>query len=140
MEDYYPGSRKTRKKWEDENRPVPDESTEVNWADSLPKPKTYLLNSQPVEFYPLGAVATALNRKPVTVRKWETEGIIPRSPYIMPSHDPRGQRRLYTKQQIEALRRIAEEEGILSPSEGGKWKPIEQTQFRKKALTAFREQ
>jgi hypothetical protein len=97
-----------------------------------------LVNGQPQELYPLGAVARALNRQPVTVRKWESEGVIPRSPFILPSRDPRGQRRLYSKEHIMALRRAADEEGLLTPSANGKWKSIEETNFRERALKVFR--
>lgn len=139
MEDFYPGSKKTRKIYDgsDPDMPVlPEPAQELD----LGRSKNYLVGNKVVELFPIGAVARALNRKPVTVRKWETEGIIPNSPYMMKSHDTRGQRRLYSRQQIETLRAVAEEEGVLNPSAGGKWKPIEQTQFREKALKAFKAQ
>lgn len=96
-----------------------------------------MVNNQPLALYRIGSVAIALNRKSVTIRKWETEGIIPVSPYKMPSHDSRGQRRLYSKAQIEALRQLAYEEGILYPNEGGKWRHIETTQFKARAAKIF---
>lgn len=137
MEQYYPGSKKTRKVYDDSGpEPVAETEEELD----LGRSKNYLVGNKVVELFPIGAVARALNRKPVTVRKWESEGVIPNSPFMMRSHDTRGQRRLYSREQIEALRKIAAEEGVLNPSAGGKWKPIEQTQFRTKALKAFREQ
>jgi hypothetical protein len=134
MEDFYPGSKRTRKQYSDE--PLPPISDEEKL--DLGRSKKYLVGNEIVELYPIGAIAAALNRKPVTVRKWETEGVIPVSPFMMKSHDARGQRRLYSREQIEALRKVAAEEGVLEPSAGGKWKPIEQTNFREKALKAFK--
>ena len=134
METYYPGSSKKKKQYDD----MPPPEVQPEQELELGKSKIFLVNGQPTELYPLGALAAALNRKPVTVRKWENEGIIPNSPYMMSSHDVRGQRRLYTKQQIETLRAIAKEEGVLEPNANGKWKSIESTDFRAKAVKAFR--
>src|SRR6266478_1568793 len=132
---YYPNSSRKKRHYEESlpQAPVKDEE-----GIDLGKPRMFLVNGQPQELYPVGALARALNRKPVTVRKWESEGIIPRSPFLMPSHDPRGQRRLYTRQQVDDLRRIAQEEGILEPSPGGKWRSVEKTAFKEKALKVFR--
>jgi hypothetical protein len=135
MTEFYPGSRKQRKSYEEPEKLVPQDEAE---DFDLGKPKIFLVNGQPAELFTLGVVARALNRQPVTVRKWESEGIIPRSPFVLPSHDPRGQRRLYTRAQIEALRTVAEEEGVLSPNANGKWKSIETTSFREKAIRAFK--
>lgn len=137
MEDFYPGSKRTRKIYDDADPNISDLPQEDLQLD-LGRSKNYLVGNKLVELFPIGAVARALNRKPVTVRKWESDGIIPNSPYMMKSRDSRGQRRLYSREQIEALRRVAEEEGVLTPSAGGKWKPIEQTDFRAKALKAFK--
>lgn len=135
MVDFYPGSRRQKKFYEETEKPVLKDETE-NF--DLGKPKIFLVNGKPTELFTLGVVARALNRQPVTMRKWESEGIIPRSPFVLPSHDPRGQRRLYTRSQIEALRTVAEEEGVLSPNANGKWKAIETTSFREKAIRAFK--
>lgn len=134
MNEYYPGTSRRKKVYEKLQPQKPEYEEDLD----LGKPKIFLVDGQPQELFPLGAVARALNRRSVTIRKWETEGIIPRSPFIMPSHDPRGQRRLYTRAQIEALRTVAQEEGLLEPNSNGKWKSIESTQFREKALRAFK--
>lgn len=136
MDEYYPGSKRTKKAYDGKPADVvTDDPTEVL---DLGKPKMVLVNGQPQELYPLGAVARALNRQPVTVRKWESEGVIPRSPFILPSRDPRGQRRLYSRDHIMGLRRVAEEEGLLNHNGNGKWKSIEETNFKDKALQVFR--
>lgn len=132
--EFYPGSSRKRKNYED----LPPEPTPEPEELVLGKPRTYLVNGQPVDFYYIGDVARALNRKPVTIRKMENHSQLPLSPYTAPGTDERGKRRLYTKTQIEALRRIADEEGILYPTAGGKWKAIEETNFTKRATEAFR--
>lgn len=132
--DFYPGSKKSRKEYDSPPK-IKEDQEELE----LGKPKVFLVNGQPQELYPLGALAIALNRKPVTIRKLEQDGIIPKASLILPSNDPRGQRRLYTRAQIEALRTVAAEEGVLEPNSNGKWKAIEGTKFREKALIAFKE-
>lgn len=137
MSEYYPGSRKPRKDYAGKDKEVVDQEETDILLDF--KPKVFLVNGKPVPLYPLGVLAKALNRQPVTIRKLESEGFIPKATLILPSHDSRGTRRLYTMEQIAALRRIAAEEGILEPNANGKWKPIEGTKFREKAMKAFRE-
>jgi hypothetical protein len=134
MTEMYPGSKKKKKDYEN----APSVITDDNELD-FGVPKTYMVGGKNVELYNLGALAAALNRRPVTVRKMEQEGIIPRAPLILPSHDERGQRRLYTKAHIDGLRLIAHEEGVLQPNVNGKWKSLESTQFRERALKLFKE-
>jgi hypothetical protein len=133
FQEFYPGSSRKKKTYEE---PEP-EKQELDELPELGTPTYYLVNNQPLALYRIGSVARALNRQSVTIRKWEREGIIPVSPYKMPSHDSRGQRRLYSREQIEALRQIAYEEDVLYPGTGGKWKHIEKTQFKEKAAKAF---
>jgi len=137
MTEFYPGSSKRRRNYEDQAGKAEDENSLEDF--DLGKSKTYLLNNQRVELYPLGSLAAALNRAPVTIRKLEKEGIIPKATMILPSHDERGTRRLYTREQIAGLRKAAEEEGVLCPSPNGKWRAIEETNFREKALSVFKE-
>jgi hypothetical protein len=133
LQEYYPGSSRKQKQYEE---PEP-EKPELDALPSLGPPHYYLVNNQPVALYKIGSLAKALNRKSVTVRKWEQEGIIPLSPYKMPSHDSRGQRRLYSLNQIESLRRVAYEEDVLYPNAAGQWKHIEKTNFKSRAAKAF---
>lgn len=136
MEEYYPGSKKTRKDHNKNTQSLDQDTTEVL---DLAGGKTFLVAGNPKELFPLGTLARALNRSPVTIRKLEKEGVIPRATMILPSHDERGQRRLYTKEQIEGLRLAAQQEGVLEPNANGKWKAIETTDFRSKALQVFKE-
>ena len=131
--EFYPGSSRKKRQY---TEPEP-EKPELDELPDLGKPSYYLVNNQPMALYRIGSLARALNRRSVTVRKWEQEGIIPVSAYKMPGRDSRGQRRLYSKEQIETLRRIAYEEGVLLPNEGGQWKHIEKTNFKERAAKAF---
>lgn len=99
--------------------------------------KTYTIKGKPVELFGIGQVAEALNREPVTIRSWERKGFIPRATFSKPgaNQDPRGRRRLWSRAQVEALVRIAQEEGILSDTH----KQVTRTQFARKVLDAFKE-
>lgn len=66
--------------------------------------KKVKINGEIFELYYINDLAYALGRTPQTVRKWEISGVIPKTPF----KDNFG-RRLYTKEQIETIVRIAEE-------------------------------
>lgn len=76
-----------------------------------------ILKGQRVEFFTIGQVARAINRKSVTLRSWEADGTLPPSGYVKPSDDPRGRRRLYTRAQAEGIIRIVTELGLLDSEE-----------------------
>jgi hypothetical protein len=137
MTAFYPGSKKQRKEYDDTQGTGQVKEDEDRF--DLGSGRTYTVRGNSVELFGVGTLAAALNRKPVTVRKFETAGVIPVAPLVLPSHDQRGQRRLYTKEHIEGLRRIAEEEGILYPSDNGKWKSVESTAFSDRAVKLFKE-
>jgi len=76
------------------------------------KPLRYKVGGVEKEFFTIGQLAEALNRKAVSIRRWEKEGIIPKPSFNKPSNDPRGRRRLYTREQVEGVVQIAKDEGI----------------------------
>jgi hypothetical protein len=127
--DYYPGSSTKINKQSVERVYVPSED---GWDSH---PRNYKLKGKDTDFFSLGDLAKALGRKPVTLRKWEAQGVIPKSTYQRPSEDPRGRRRLYTRPQIEGIVRIAREEGILKSHN----KPIKNTAFTDKVVNLFKE-
>lgn len=132
----YPGSKMKQKSYGPNYKPPPlPDDTVVDLGD----PKQYLVRGVETDLYQMSSLSAALNRQPVTIRKWEADGVIPQPTYLVGSHDARAKRRLYTKDQLLGLRRIAEEEGILYPNANGKWKPVEQTDFRRKALELFKQ-
>jgi hypothetical protein len=123
--EYFPGS----------NRPVVREPAapkdETAWDA---KPKVYVVAGREVEFFTVGMLARALHREAVTIRKWEREGIIPKATYRGQSVDPRGKRRLYTRDQVEGMLKIAWAEGLMS----GRKVQIRRTQFTKRVVDLFK--
>ena len=130
-QEYYPGSR----------RPIvrhPNRNTEQQLPDPErwdAKPRVYKVRGTDVELFTVGQLAKALNRRPVTIRLWERQGIIPRSTYQRNSEDPRGRRRLYSREQVEGMVQIAKEEGIHTTHQ----KPIASTNFTARVVALFRE-
>lgn len=122
MTEYFPGSMQR----------IPDAVPER----PLPKGRTFTVRGEDVQMFTLGELAAALNRKPVTVRKWETDKVIPRATFVRPGKggDVRGRRRYYTQPQVEGLVRIAREEGILTNPN----KPLKSTRFSERAWSLFR--
>ena len=100
----YPGSRERRQTVAPLAAPVVE--------DVLGPGKIYTLNGRDVEFYTIGQLAAALGRKSGTLRKWESQGVIPK-PYWLPAKDPRGVRRLYSRAQAEGIIRIANATGVM---------------------------
>lgn len=97
------------------------------------KPKVYTVGGQDVDFFTVGQLAKALGRKPVTIRKWEADGIIPVTWYHTPSNDARGRRRLYTRTMVEGIIQIAKEEEILVDT----WRSIRKTHFQARVRELF---
>jgi hypothetical protein len=81
--------------------------------DPLGTPLILVLRGRDTEFFTIGQVAGAIGRKAGTLRAWENKGIIPTSGYTKPSNDPRGRRRLYTRQQAEGMVRLAKEHHVM---------------------------
>lgn len=86
-------------------------------------------------FYSVGVLAERLERKPPAIRKWERLGYIPSSDYRSPGRTKNGQRRLYTRAQIEGLVDIAREEGLIGASN----RNVSATAFPARAAALFKE-
>lgn len=101
------------------------------------KGKQYTINGKVVELFTISQLASLLGRKPVTIRKWEEKGVIPKATYAKPgaNKDPRGRRRLYSKNQVEAMVSAAQEEGILHDPHA----QISKTKFQAKVWQSFKE-
>jgi hypothetical protein len=108
-DEYYPGSRERR-------QTVPAPRPPGVEADPLGPGEVMVLRGREVEFYRIGQVARAINRKSSTLRMWELKGILPPSGYQTASADPRGVRRLYTRAQAEGIIRLAKSTGIMDAS------------------------
>lgn len=73
--------------------------------------KEYKIGGKLVTLYTVGELASAIGRVPVTVRKWELFGNIPRAAL----RDKAG-RRLYYKEEVNALVKILVEEDVRAGS------------------------
>jgi DNA-binding transcriptional MerR regulator len=96
-------------------------------------PRQYTIGGRVVDFFPIGALAKALRRRPTTIRRWEAEGIIPVSLWRSPSEHERGKVRLYSRELVEGMIQIAREEGLLDHTR----KQIDQTEFRARVYALF---
>jgi len=83
------------------------------------KPVMLTVKGVKVEFFTVGQLAQAIGRKPASIRKWETLGIIPKARYRTAASDPAKQKRLYTRAQVEGVVKIAQEEGLMAVSRAG---------------------
>ena len=75
------------------------------------------------EFFPIGALAAALGRKTVTIRAWESKRILPGPRYRRPPpvkaplrDKTAAGRRLYSRQQIDAVVAAARATGVYDPA------------------------
>ncbi|MER6825258.1 hypothetical protein ABT352_04655 [Streptosporangium sp. NPDC000563] len=89
------------------------------------------------DLFPIGVLAAVLNRRPDTIRQWERDGILPATKNRSTSDDPRGTRRRYTRAQILATHRIAQEEGVLGPFVRRNW--VRGTRFVERVRAVFEE-
>lgn len=116
----------------------PEAPAPADWG----KPVTYLINGVETEFYTIGQVAKALNRSPVTIRKWERLGWIPIASFRSPARQKIKTNRLYSRAQLEAMVRIAWEEGLMKFTRGadGQDYPVAhvtETKFSERVRAAF---
>lgn len=110
MSDYYPGSKQLRRAVATPAPATPDESA---W-DAKPVVKT--VRGQQIELFTIGQLGQALGgRAAVTMRLWERNGVIPKARMRLANKNGHGGRRYYTRPQVEGMRRIAQEEGLLEP-------------------------
>jgi len=128
-QEYYPGSSRPIIRHPNRSRDTGPEVT-ASWDR---KPRTYPVGGVEREFFTIGQLAEALGRKPVTLRKWEREGIIPKATFRAPSEHVQGVRRLYSREQVEGIVKIAKEEGVLVSHQT----PITQTQFTNRVVALF---
>ena len=78
--------------------------------------------------YPISYLADELGRKPTTIRKWEIDGTIPKTPFR-----DKMNHRLYAEEHILAIVECAERAQI------GNGKPISNTRFTKWCFEKFNE-
>jgi hypothetical protein len=64
------------------------------------------------DLYAIGHVAQALERSASTIRRWERDGAIPKASYSIKGRDVRGNRRLYSRRQVNLLVEAATVAGL----------------------------
>lgn len=94
---------------------TPELLTESSAILSGLKVKRVVIRGVERDMYAIGAVASALQRQPVTIRKWEETGVIPKATWVLNPRTKEGRRRLWSADQVVGLVKIAAEEGILTP-------------------------
>jgi hypothetical protein len=109
---YYPGSKRKRREPK-----APEIKQKEDW-DSRPYFKT-LPNGKEIEMFTAGALANALGRPFVSIRKWNEAGYLPPSPYRLPTkQDKNGEehkgRRLYSRAMIEVAVELFNRAGLLN--------------------------
>lgn len=87
-------------------QPKQEDPSEYNGA----KPKSYRINGIDMKMFTVGQLALAVDRKAVTIRSWEKNGIIPRATYRTPAPagpqlpgKPSKGRRLYSQAQVDLI-------------------------------------
>ncbi|WP_019629597.1 MerR family transcriptional regulator [Actinomadura atramentaria] len=131
MTEYYPGSRTPINRNGRHLRPATS-----NAVPEIPdhiRPQPWRCQGEVIDLYTVGQLADILGRKAVTLRKWEAEGVIPPTRLRSPSQDPRARKRLYTREQVQGILKIAHEEGILNSSR----RPLGQTRFKTRVAELF---
>lgn len=92
------------------NRPVTTRDSLLEDRFNGAKSKMMKVNGIERQFFTVGELAKALNRRPVTIRMWESKGWIPKAKYRTPA--PKSEqipgkavkgRRLYSLEQVEFL-------------------------------------
>jgi hypothetical protein len=109
----YPGRRKPVNR----GIAVPKSPEPTPWDH---KPVFYLVNGERQEFFVISHVAKALGYSVQSIRAWEDKGVMPRTPYRSPrtrgmiagGRSNKG-RRLWTREQIEGLLRLAEKHRVI---------------------------
>lgn len=86
------------------------------------------------EFFGIAHLSAALDRSPKTIYKWEDKNLFPKATFILNGGSKNGQRRLYTRRQIDGVSTIAREEGLLN----GTTRFIGATLFPTKCFELFR--
>lgn len=107
MDERYPGSRHTRR------APVASRPAEDAWDA---KPVVKMVRGVKWELFTVGQLGQALGgRAAVTMRLWERDGVLPRARIRLANKNGKGGRRYYTREQVEGLRSLAAQLGMLAP-------------------------
>lgn len=114
----YPGSKQVidearKKRTSKISEPDAGDDEPALWVDNPYYIIKRSVGGKSMDFYTMAALCEALHRAAVTVRGWEHDGKFPKTPFRTKHTGRLGGKRLYTKEQIERTRAIADEEGLL---------------------------
>jgi hypothetical protein len=115
----YPGRKKPVNR-EGASPPAPDSA---EWDD---RPVHYLVNGEKREFFLISHLAKALGYSVQSIRAWEAQGLLARTPYRSPrtkapvaaGRSNKG-KRLWTREQIVGIIRIAKRHKVIFPDRKG---------------------
>ena len=109
---------------------APKEEPKTGWDAH---PRTYRVNGEDTELFPISAFIEATGFSHSTIRNWEREGILPQPAMRSPRKDSDKVpgHRLYSRAFIEGVVRIAKEEGVYEMN-------VRNTDFRDRVLQLFR--
>jgi hypothetical protein len=126
--EFYPGSKKPI-------RPPEPPDGEEPWRR---RGKPVSMSGRQVRLYTIGSLAEALERKPITIRGWERDGIIPRSTFVKRGVDGKhGRRRMYSEAQIDGIVKIAHDMGLV-PNYGAGRRDVNMSEFSARVLELFK--
>lgn len=128
-----PGGR-PRRKTSDERYAEAAEGT--TWDSH---PRVYRVGGEDREWFPISALATALDRKVTTIYSWERKGWFPKARVRSQRVDDIQGHRLYSRAFIEGVVKIAKQEGLFNRTKNGKAYPIEKTDFPERVAELMQE-
>ncbi len=122
LEEPYPGRRKPVNR-DPEPAPVDTPLWDAH-------PVTYVVANEKRQFFYIGALAKALDRSVQAIRLWESQGLLPNTPYRSPrtakpvagGRSNKG-KRLWTREQIEGILRVAKKHNVILPDRKGHRNP-----------------
>lgn len=114
IDERYPGS-KTKRKMVARDGGFPAQPRQEDAWDSKSQVKT--VHGQQVEMFHIGALAKAVNKSQGTIRGWFEDGLLPETPYRLPSREVNGAlrkgKRLFTREMIEVVIKAFDDRQLL---------------------------
>jgi hypothetical protein len=123
----YPGRKKPVNR-DGTSKTKGQEASDTNDWDA--KPAYYLVDGEKREFFTISHLAKALDYSVQSIRAWEAQGLLARTPYRSPrtkapvagGRSNKG-KRLWTREQVEGIVRIAKEHRVIFPDRHGEKHP-----------------
>ena len=117
LDEHYPGSKKKRRSVVESQKSTGHTAQKGDAWDAHPQIKR--VHGKDVEMFHIGALAKAVGRTQATVRGWFEQGILPETPYRLPTREVNGQarkgKRLFTREMIGAVVEVFDKHRLLGP-------------------------